>query len=270
MSIPKSINSSNFVNYYEVLGITRDCNNSQITRAYRKRALECHPDKNPDNPKAAIDFQNITIALEVLLNENSRKALNQYLDAKFLIEEKNKKLDGERRKFKDDLEYRESVAAKNKQEDLANEITKLRAAGSNLVKEQQRIVEEFLKKNMKFDDELDMSDSVIVKWTNDFYDKTMIESMFTRYGKIIGIHMKKNCAVVEFSDKESAIQSSLLENGIKGHEMTVSIVKKNSEVKEEQTTKRKAELPSNTFSLNEDDILEKMRRFESNKTTTHS
>lgn len=44
----------------------------QIKTAYRKKALSCHPDKNPDNPKAAELFNQLTRVLEILTDESAR------------------------------------------------------------------------------------------------------------------------------------------------------------------------------------------------------
>ena len=42
--------------YYEVLGVARDASEDEIKRAYRKMALQNHPDHNPDNPEAEQDI----------------------------------------------------------------------------------------------------------------------------------------------------------------------------------------------------------------------
>jgi len=47
----------------------------QIKKAYRKKALSCHPDKNPDNPKAAELFHELANALEILIDESARVRL---------------------------------------------------------------------------------------------------------------------------------------------------------------------------------------------------
>ena len=45
----------------------------QIKKAFRKKALVCHPDKNPDNPQAAAEFDQLKKILEVLLDPGELK-----------------------------------------------------------------------------------------------------------------------------------------------------------------------------------------------------
>uniref|UniRef100_A0A1A9ZNX8 J domain-containing protein n=1 Tax=Glossina pallidipes TaxID=7398 RepID=A0A1A9ZNX8_GLOPL len=65
------------INYYEVLGVGTDAAEPEIRRAYRKKALLCHPDKNPGNPKATELFHDITKALEILTDTDAREAFDQ-------------------------------------------------------------------------------------------------------------------------------------------------------------------------------------------------
>ncbi len=63
--------------HYDVLGVGRDASASEIKRAYRKAALEWHPDKN-SAPDAEQRFIRIGQAYEVLGNEDSRREYDRY------------------------------------------------------------------------------------------------------------------------------------------------------------------------------------------------
>jgi molecular chaperone DnaJ len=58
--------------YYEVLGITRDADGKTIKAAYRKMAMQYHPDRNPGNPQAEEIFKDAAEAYEVLSDDNKR------------------------------------------------------------------------------------------------------------------------------------------------------------------------------------------------------
>jgi hypothetical protein len=52
--------------YYAALGLDKEATESDIKKAYRKLAMTCHPDKNPDDPQAKEKFQAISEAYSVL------------------------------------------------------------------------------------------------------------------------------------------------------------------------------------------------------------
>lgn len=59
--------------YYEVLGVDKSADQSEIKKAYRKLARKYHPDANPDDPKAEERFKEISTAYDVLSDEEKRK-----------------------------------------------------------------------------------------------------------------------------------------------------------------------------------------------------
>jgi molecular chaperone DnaJ len=64
--------------YYEVLGVNKDCSEDELKKAYRRLAMKWHPDRNPDNPKAEEHFKEAKEAYEVLCDPNKRTAYDQF------------------------------------------------------------------------------------------------------------------------------------------------------------------------------------------------
>lgn len=64
--------------YYEVLGISKSASDSEIKTAHRRKAMKCHPDRNPDNPEAEAEFKQIQEAFEILKDPQKRAAYDQF------------------------------------------------------------------------------------------------------------------------------------------------------------------------------------------------
>lgn len=66
------------LDYYEVLGVSRDADGDTIKKAYRKLAMQYHPDKNPGNKEAEDKFKECSVAYEVLSNSEKRSRYDRF------------------------------------------------------------------------------------------------------------------------------------------------------------------------------------------------
>jgi len=233
---------------YVILDVAEDASEKDILKAYRKKALKCHPDKNPDNPKAAEEFHLLSRALEVLTDEAARKAYDNVLKARRAAAERHKALDEKRKKFKEDLESKEKrlaereVALKKQSaenraaQNLAAEIDRLKKEGNSLLmQEQERLLDEIMKEASLFGTSSTASPrnggvgnegerTLKVKWkssksdeTNGGYDQARISKIFSKYGVVKTVVVsakKKGSALVEFESRDAAKLALDLETGL--------------------------------------------------------
>lgn len=69
--------------FYEILGIDKSATAEQIKKAYRKKAIEYHPDKNPGDKQAEENFKTAAEAYEVLSDADKKARYDQYGHAAF-------------------------------------------------------------------------------------------------------------------------------------------------------------------------------------------
>lgn len=64
--------------FYDILGVSKNASAAEIKKAYRKKAIEYHPDKNPGDEKAEALFKKSAEAYEVLSDPNKKAKYDQY------------------------------------------------------------------------------------------------------------------------------------------------------------------------------------------------
>ncbi|XP_062579398.1 dnaJ homolog subfamily C member 17-like isoform X2 [Saccostrea cucullata] len=232
---------------YKILNVNEDATEKEILKSYRKQALKCHPDKNPDDPKAAELFHQLAKALEILTDAAARAAYDKAQKAKKAAEARHKELDSKRKKFKEDLEGREKAANIQTELDLTlkrnlqAEIERLRKEGSKLLEEEQERLREEIREGQKRlePDEGANNDSSVpdtpklkVKWkckknddTNGGYSSEILTDLFSKYGDVLNLIMSKKkggTAIVEFGSWAEAEDAKEHEKGLSGNPLTLS------------------------------------------------
>ena len=69
--------------YYETLGVDRGADQASIKSAFRKRAMQYHPDRNKDDPSAEQKFKELGEAYEILSDDQKRAAYDRFGHAAF-------------------------------------------------------------------------------------------------------------------------------------------------------------------------------------------
>ncbi|EFB13807.1 hypothetical protein PANDA_001065 [Ailuropoda melanoleuca] len=206
----------------------------QVKKAYRQKALSCHPDKNPDNPRAAELFHQLSQALEVLTDAAARAAYDKVRKAKKQAAERTQKLDERRKKVKLDLEARERQAQAHGSEEeeesrstrtLEQEIERLREEGSRQLEEQQRLIQEQIRQEREQrlrgkaeNPEGRGTPKLKLKWkckkedeSKGGYSRDILLQLFQKYGEVLNLVLsskKAGTAVVEFATVKAALEGS--------------------------------------------------------------
>src|ERR1044071_1196532 len=81
---PETINQERLDNvsskrdYYEILGVTRTATEVELKQAYRRLAVQYHPDKNPGDKEAEEKFKEINEAYQILSQAEMRSRYDRY------------------------------------------------------------------------------------------------------------------------------------------------------------------------------------------------
>ncbi|XP_051242481.1 dnaJ homolog subfamily C member 17 isoform X1 [Dicentrarchus labrax] len=248
---------------YGLLGIESTATTKEIKKAYRQKALTCHPDKNPDNPKAVELFHQLSQALEVLTDAAAKAAYDKICAAKKQAEERNRKLDDKRKKIKLDLETRERNAEAQSQEEvqitrtLEEEIARLREEGSRQLEEEQRLIREQIQREREAQQQetggypqrnsgvercskSNVTPKLKLKWkckkddgSNGGYSEDILFRLLQKYGDVLNVIVsskKKGSAVVEFATVRAAELAVKNESGLSENPLKISWLEGQPEV----------------------------------------
>ncbi|NWS48572.1 DJC17 protein, partial [Probosciger aterrimus] len=233
---------------YGLLGVGEKASEKEVKKAYRQKALMCHPDKNPDNPRAAEIFHQLSQALAVLTDAAARAAYDKVRKAKKQAAERTQALDEKRKKVKLDLEAREREAQAHETEEeeirttrsLEQEIIRLREEGSRQLKEQQRLIQEQIwrereqhfqgKQERKAEGKI--TPKLKLKWkcrkedeTRGGYSEDVLLQILQKYGDVLNLVIssrKTGSAVVEFATVKAADMAVKNEVGLINNPLKIS------------------------------------------------
>lgn len=217
------------VDHYAVLGLPSGeegakLTEKEISKAYRSKALELHPDKRPDDPNAHINFQKLKTSYEVLKDEKARKLFDDLLRVKRDKVKRQSQQDLKRRKMMSDLEERERAAydadpsmREREEEDriarkLKEEIARIRSMFTNQAPAESAASKKATKGNTDGvgGSNLDKEKILKVSWEKigEGYTSKRLRELFEKFGEVddvvINSSKKKGSALVAMVSKDAA------------------------------------------------------------------
>ncbi|XP_045391373.1 dnaJ homolog subfamily C member 17 isoform X3 [Lemur catta] len=175
---------------YALLGIEEKAADKEVKKAYRQKALACHPDKNPDNPRAAELFHQLSQALEVLTDAAAR--------IERLREEGSRQLQEQQRLIQEQIRQERDQRLRGKAENTDDK-------GTPKLK---------LKWKCKKEDE-----------SKGGYSKDVLLRLLQKYGEVLNLVLsskKAGTAVVEFATVKAAELAFQNEVGLASNPLKIS------------------------------------------------
>ncbi|KAI4297799.1 hypothetical protein L6164_037665 [Bauhinia variegata] len=230
------------VDHYCVLGLPSGeegakLTEKEISKAYKLKALELHPDKRPDDPNAHSNFHKLKTSYEILKDEKARKLFDDLLRVKRQQQRRQAERDGKRRRMVSDLEERERAAftpdpsVKEQEEEeriarqLKEEIARIRAMHANkgvpmkpdLKKESVGVGKESMGSGGIG---LDKERVLKVSWekVGEDYSAEKLQELFSKFGEVEDVVIKgfkkRGSALVVMATKEGAVAAT---GSVSGH-----------------------------------------------------
>ncbi|RMZ98359.1 dnaJ -like protein [Brachionus plicatilis] len=221
---------------YKLFDVEDESSIDLIKKAYRKKALELHPDKNPNNKEEAEKkFVELGKAFEILADKTARAAYDAVRRQKREKAKRDAMLDEKRRKLKEDLEKREAAAKENfekkvdvlkkskEEEWLQKEVDRLRKEGSKLLEEEMNFINQQIRMEKKRSKENEVKypkenvqgpvPRIKITLPNSSkesdkikFNQSLLEHLFSKYGQIEVLVMSKKSAILEYKDKDAVLR----------------------------------------------------------------
>ncbi|CAI6360824.1 unnamed protein product [Macrosiphum euphorbiae] len=194
--------------------VQQSATEKDIKTTYRKNGLQCHPDENPYNSKAARSFSTLYKLLTILEDIGTRLDKLKKVKAKTAEVMLEKGCDLNRKK-QDKVERKSKRELKHLKKEYLSLLATVIARMEKLLREQA-----INKKRIG-------SFKLKVKWmANGVYNKDNLISLFSKYGHVINVVVleDKSVALVGFKFKTSAINAKQFEVGYPNCPLTVSFL----------------------------------------------
>lgn len=218
------------IDHYAILGLPSGedgakLSEKEISKAYKFKALELHPDKRPNDPNAHTNFQRLKTSYEILKDDKARKLFDELLSIKRDKHRREAQYDTKRRKMMSDLEERErasftvdpSVRAREEEEriskKLKEEIARVRAMHANKTNSSSSTPKEETgskKDGMSGGAGLDKDKVLKVSWERGGkdYSAQRLRELFEKFGDVEDVVIKgskkRGSALVVMASKDAA------------------------------------------------------------------
>ncbi|XP_065862672.1 uncharacterized protein [Euphorbia lathyris] len=275
--------------HYNVLGLPSGeegakFTEKEISKAYKQKALELHPDKRPDDPNAHVNFQRLKSSYEILKDDKARKLYDDLLRVKRERYVRASQKDSKRQRMVSDLEERERTAfavdpiAKAREEEdriarkLQEEIARIRAMhaskGASAMSAAKR---ESVGERKETESNTDREKMLKVSWEKGGVDYTAesLKELFSKFGEVddilISSSKKKRSALVQMATKEAAFAATGNVYGHLSNPLLVLPVKQaaatvSSSMHPPVESDRLDNLVGRGYKAYEDSVLEKLQK----------
>ncbi|KAK7268389.1 hypothetical protein RIF29_21087 [Crotalaria pallida] len=225
------------IDHYFVLGLPSGeegakLTEKDITKAYRSKARELHPDKRPDDPNAASNFQALSASYDILRDHKARKLFDDLLrvkrDHQRRQSQRELQRDGKRRKMVSDLEKRErdaftvDPAVKEREEEeriarqLKEEVARIRAMHARKEGAGTTPKPEAKKESGGGGGGVGLDQEKVLKvsWekVGEDYSADRLKELFSKFGEVEDVvikgNKKKGSALVVMATKQGAVAAT--------------------------------------------------------------